>query len=112
MIATRAKKKPRTAKLEPVTSDLLEPAAALGGHASAALGLLQGLAAHVPGLVFQLRLRRNGKLCLPYASEAMREIFRLDPEEVRKDASKLTAMLHPGDVVSFGDTGFLFCYIE
>ena len=101
MIATRAKKKPRTAKLEPVTSDLLEPAAALGGHASAALGLLQGLAAHVPGLVFQLRLRRNGKLCLPYASEAMREIFRLDPEEVRKDASKLTAMLHPGDVADF-----------
>ena len=101
MIATRVKTKPRSAKPEPAKSDQLAPAAARRANASAALGLLQGLAEHVPGLVFQLRLRRNGRLCLPYVSEAMREIFRLDPEDVREDAFKLTAMLHPGDVTDF-----------
>jgi len=71
------------------------------GHADEALALLRGLAAHVPGLVFQLRLSRSGRIGFPYASEAMREIFRLEPEEAREDGSKFLAMLHPGDVADF-----------
>ena len=72
------------------------PAPAALGRADETLGLLRGLAELVPGLVFQIRLRRNGRFCFPYASEAMREIFHLDPEEVREDGAKFLARLHPG----------------
>ena len=77
------------------------PAPAALGRADETLGLLRGLAELVPGLVFQIRLRRNGRFCFPYASEAMREIFRLGPEDVRADGAKFLAMLHPGDVADF-----------
>ena len=77
------------------------PAPAALGRADETLGLLRGLAELVPGLVFQIRLRRNGRFCFPYASEAMREIFHLDPEEVREDGAKFLARLHPGDVADF-----------
>ncbi len=34
---------------------------------------------------------------MPFASEAIHEVFRLSPEEVREDASKLLANIHPDD---------------
>jgi PAS domain S-box-containing protein len=62
-----------------------------------ALDRLQKIASRVPGLVYQYRLRPDGSACLPFASEAIREIFRVSPEEVREDASNLFANLHPDD---------------
>ena len=62
-----------------------------------ALERLQKIASRVPGLVYQYRLRSDGSACLPFASEAIREIFRVSPEEVHEDASKLFANLHPDD---------------
>jgi len=64
-------------------------------------GPVPDLAAFVPGFVFQLRLRRNGSICLPYASEALCKIFRLDADEVRKDGAKFLAMIHPSDVPDY-----------
>ena len=61
------------------------------------LTLLQELTSRVPGLIYQYRLRPDGSSCFPFASEAMRKIYRLDPEEVREDASKVDAVLHPDD---------------
>ncbi len=58
---------------------------------------LQKIASQVPGLVFQFKLRPDGTSCLPYASERIRELFRVSPEEVREDASKVFAILHPDD---------------
>jgi two-component system cell cycle sensor histidine kinase/response regulator CckA len=58
---------------------------------------LQKIASQVPGLVFQFKLRPDGTACLPYASERLRQLFRVSPEEVRDDASKLFAILHPED---------------
>lgn len=51
-----------------------------------------------PGIVYQFRLRPDGSTCVPYASEATREIYRLDPEEIREDASKAFAHVHPDDL--------------
>jgi PAS domain S-box-containing protein len=62
-----------------------------------ALGRLDKIASRVPGLVYQFRSRADGTSCLPYASDGIREIFRLSPEEVREDASKVFASLHPED---------------
>ena len=101
MAAVRKKAKRESARTVLPGNVLSAPATAGRAHADETLGLLRGLAAFVPGLVFQLRLRGNGSFCFPYASEAMREIFRLGPEDVREDGAKFLAMLHPSEVADF-----------
>lgn len=64
---------------------------------AAALSHLQKIASRVPGLVYQYRLRPDGSSCFPYASEVIREIYQVSPEEVREDASKVVAKLHSDD---------------
>jgi len=54
----------------------------------------------VPGIIYQFCLRPDGSTCVPYASEAIREIYRLDPEEIREDASKAFIHVHPDDLES------------
>jgi PAS domain S-box-containing protein len=58
---------------------------------------LTKIANRVPGVVYQYLLRPNGSSCFPFASEAINEIYRVSPEEVREDASKVFAVLHPED---------------
>ena len=62
------------------------------------MGILQKFARQIPGIVYQFRLCPDGSTCVPYASEASREIYRLAPEEVREDASKVFARVHPDDL--------------
>ncbi|EGW23448.1 PAS domain S-box protein [Methylobacter tundripaludum] len=63
---------------------------------------LQKIACQLPGMVFQFRLRADGSSCFPFASEAICDIFRLSPEDVREDASKAFALVHPDDYGSIG----------
>ncbi len=68
-----------------------------------ALLRLQKIASRVPGVVYQFRLFPDGSSSFPFASDAIREIYRVSPEEVREDASKVFSILHPedrGDVVA------------
>ncbi len=58
---------------------------------------LHKIADRVPGLVYQFRMRPDGSTCFPFASEAIRDIYRVSPQEVRDDASKANAMFHPED---------------
>ena len=53
------------------------------------------IASQIPGMVFQFCLRPDGSSCFPFVSEAIRELYRLSPEDVREDASKVFAILHP-----------------
>jgi PAS domain S-box-containing protein len=62
---------------------------------------LQKITSQLPGMVFQFRLRADGSACFPFVSEAIRELYRLSPEDVREDASKLFALLHPDDYDGF-----------
>lgn len=62
-----------------------------------ALERLYQLVDRVPGMVYEYKLRPDGSSCFPFASEAIRDIYRLSPEEVRDDASKVFAILHPDD---------------
>lgn len=62
-----------------------------------ALNRLQKIASRVPGVVYQFLLRPDGSSCFPFASEAIREIYRVSPDEVREDASKVFANVHPDD---------------
>jgi PAS domain S-box-containing protein len=51
----------------------------------------------VPGVVYKYLLRPDGSSCFPYASQAIRQIYRVSPEEVREDATKVFANIHPDD---------------
>jgi PAS domain S-box-containing protein len=64
---------------------------------------LAKIARQVPGVVYQFQLRPDGSSCFPYASERIREIYRVSPEEVRDDASKIFAALHPDDYAGVVD---------
>ncbi|WP_334168758.1 bacteriohemerythrin [Methylobacter sp.] len=66
-----------------------------------ALDRLQKIASQVPGLVFQFQLFPDGSSRIPYANEAIRTIYRISPEEVRADAGKIFACLHPDDLENF-----------
>jgi len=59
--------------------------------------LLRGIADRVPGLVYQLRQNPDGTTCLPYASDAIRRLYRVSPESVRQSAAGFFAPLHPDD---------------
>jgi PAS domain S-box-containing protein len=59
---------------------------------------LQKIASRVPGMVYQYRLHPDGSAYLPFTSEGIQDIFRMSPEEVRKDASKIFSFIHPDDL--------------
>lgn len=61
------------------------------------LDRLNKIARSVPGVVYQYLLRPDGSSCFPFASDAIREIYRVNPEEVREDATKVFEVLHPDD---------------
>jgi PAS domain S-box-containing protein len=62
-----------------------------------AQNLLGRIASRVPGMVYQFRLNPDGTSCFPYSSAGIREIYRVEPDEVREDASKVFAVLYPDD---------------
>ncbi|MEI6577489.1 MAG: PAS domain S-box protein [Bacteroidota bacterium] len=58
---------------------------------------LNTIADQVPGMVYQFHVRSDGTSCFPYSSEGIRDIYRLSPEDVSKDASPVFSRLHPED---------------
>ncbi len=65
------------------------------------LGRLQKIAGQLPGMIFQLHLSVDGRISFPFVSEGIRDIYRLVPEDVNEDASKLFALVHPDDYDDF-----------
>ncbi|MFM8443664.1 MAG: PAS domain-containing protein [Methylococcus sp.] len=59
---------------------------------------LRKIAGRVPGTLYQFQLNQDGTSCFPYASEGIREIYRVTPEQVREDAGAVFAILHPDDM--------------
>ncbi len=66
--------------------------------------LLRKIADRVPGVVYQYRLGPDGRASFPFASEAFRELCRVSPDEVREDAAKVLALVHPDDVPALRDS--------
>ncbi|MBE9228007.1 PAS domain S-box protein [Phormidium sp. LEGE 05292] len=58
---------------------------------------LEQIARHIPGVIYQFRLRADGTSHFPYASEGLREIYGVAPEEVREDAYKVFTVVHSED---------------
>ncbi len=59
--------------------------------------LLSILSRQVPGVIYQYQLFPDGKSRFPYASEGVRDIYEVAPEEIRESADKVFAVLHPAD---------------
>lgn len=62
------------------------------------LHFIQNIAARAPGLMYQARLRPDGTSTIPYVNDAVREMLELDPDELRVDARRLFARVHPDDL--------------
>lgn len=56
------------------------------------------LARHIPGMIYQYRLRTDGTSHFPYSSDGIREIYGVTPEQVKEDAAVVFAVLHPDDL--------------
>lgn len=59
--------------------------------------LLHSIINAVPGVIFQLRMRPDGSLCVPFLSGAAGALYGLTPEAVRDDAGPLFERVHPDD---------------
>ncbi|WP_027389718.1 GAF domain-containing protein [Chrysiogenes arsenatis] len=59
--------------------------------------LLKNLAGQVPGFLYQYRVFPDGKSCFPFATEHIRSIYAVTPEQVRDDASPVFSRIHPDD---------------
>ncbi len=79
-----------------VTRDISERKRLQAGR-DEALNRLQKIARQVPGVVYQYLLRPDGSSCFPFASEGIQKIYRVTPEEVRVDASRVFTQIHPDD---------------
>ncbi len=59
---------------------------------------LRRIAAQVPGMVFQFRISPEGRASFAYASEGMRSIYGVAPEDALLDAAPVFASIHPEDL--------------
>ena len=60
--------------------------------------VLQKLSAHIPGVIYQFQMFPDGRSCFPFASDRIGDIYEVDPEAVRIDASAVYARIHPDDI--------------
>ena len=65
------------------------------------LGFIQKITSRVPGMVFQLRLKTDGRFQFGYVSDLVREIYRVSPEQIMQDVSGTLKLHHPEDLPGF-----------
>ncbi len=59
--------------------------------------LLRPLTRQIPGAIYQYLLAPGKPPSVPWASEGMRDLYELEPEVLREDASITATRLHPDD---------------
>jgi signal transduction histidine kinase/CheY-like chemotaxis protein len=72
---------------------------ALDAPAQASVLNAEHAAQQVPGVLFVLHMSREGWLSLPYASEALKGLYGVGPEQVRDSARALFDRVHPDDLM-------------
>ena len=83
-----------------MTETMAEAAAgrAKGMAGGSDIDLLELIALHVDGVVFQFRLRADGSACFPYVSDNVGKFFPLVAAEIYADARRLLAQIPPSVV--------------
>ncbi len=59
--------------------------------------LFTELSRQVPGVVYQFKLFPDGHSSFPFASDGIRDIYEVTPEQVSEDAAPVFALMHPDD---------------
>ena len=59
---------------------------------------LHKIASQIPGLIYQFRRTPDGRYIFPYASEAIRALYDMTPEDARRDATPVLARIDPEDL--------------
>ena len=65
--------------------------------ADAAHKLLQNLAAHVPGVIYQIVLSPDGGMRFPYASQGAELMYEVTPAQAAQDGAVVFDRIHPDD---------------
>lgn len=65
---------------------------------------LTKIAQHIPGVIYQYRVRKDGSSHFPYASEGILDIYSVNPEDVIEDASPVFSVIHPDDLKPVADS--------
>ena len=55
-------------------------------------------AAQIPGMLYQYEITPEGKVRVPFTTDAIKDIFGCTPDEVRDDFSPVGKVIHPDDV--------------
>ncbi|MEP1150994.1 MAG: PAS domain S-box protein [Balneola sp.] len=63
--------------------------------------LFDKLSERIPGLFFQYEFNEGGVSRFPFASKGIRDIYELEPEDVRQDVSIIGRVIHPEDLEDF-----------
>ena len=66
--------------------------------------LLRNLARRVPGMLYQYRRYPDGRSSLPFASEGIREVFGVEPGQVKEDSLIARQFLHPEDAAAYAES--------
>ena len=81
----------------------------LADRLKASHDLLNNLAQHVPGFIFQYQLDPDGSARFPFVSRGITEIYELTPEDVAETSTPARMRVHPEDaphvIASFRDSG-------
>lgn len=88
-----------TRQLAQTQAQLREAGIALATLISPAdAGILEQIACHIPGVIYQFRMDADGSFRFPYASGRLQEIFGITREEAEQDANRLFQYIHPEDI--------------
>ena len=52
----------------------------------------------VPGMIYQFTKRPDGTYCVPFSTEAIRDLFGCSPQDVREDFSPIAKVIWPEDL--------------
>ena len=58
----------------------------------------------LPGVIYQYEQRPDGQSCFPFASQGMRRIYGVAPEELQEDGSTVFKAIHPDDLQRVAET--------
>ncbi len=58
---------------------------------------LDNLTSQLPGALYQLKLFPDGRLCFPYISDGINDVFEIMPHQIITDAAAVFNRLHPDD---------------
>ena len=55
------------------------------------------LKVNIPGMVYLFAMHPDGAFSFPYVNEASQKLFGIDPEDLMRDATLITRLIHPDD---------------